>query len=475
MNAKNILLGLTATAAFLGFSANQAQAATKSLPTKGSHYIQKGNTYKLHLKVPGKVTLNTKAKYTITNSQNWKCIPYRNSSKSSHSFYLRAGNYNLTTTSKKSQVKTSFTSLSKLKKSLDTFPISKTEDPAQNPPQVKMGQAVNGFLDLFKTYPYGKTHVYQFTLTQPQKVDLTFSSMPIYDVSQGATTTINLTPVTDYDYKLDEFTVNDHATNKKHAWTLTKGTYKMTVTGLRGRFNFKMTSKIINGALAPTSITGLTPTSKGLKISYGKADKATGYEIYVKDLHSKNLGETEPVGINQDKGSYPKTLSQVIPSKFLINGNTYEIAVRSVNTNDGPTFSGVSAPIKYTYYLPSSKRKIKLKKPSLKVSCLIDPSQNTPYINLTWKKAKSVNSYEVAYRVKGSKSWHTFFTKNKTSEKITSPTDPNSPFYFVQGKSFEVRIRALHSDQKSAWSKVHKVNTNCSIEDKTKLITIYTN
>lgn len=469
MKVKKSLLGIAAaSAAFVLLdTANTAHAATISMPTQGTTYVRKGNTYKLHLKVAGRVTVNTKAKYTIKNTSNWKAIPYAGKTKNSKVFYLRAGNYKLTS-SKAGSVKTSYTKLSKLKKSLDTFPLGKNDLSIRKPDKVSLNQNVKGYLDMFKSYPNGNSHSYVFTIDKPQTVTLNLTTNPIYALDKGnifSDTRVSLEPVSNYHYSLKNWKVSGRVVNKKNSWTLAKGTYEMTILGLRGRFNYNLSSEDTNEVPAQNKITKLTPTANGLKVDYTKSKGATGYEVFIANAKQRKpdyYNSNFVYGINETTKKYPSELSQVIPSNRLINGETYNIAVIPVNTKDGNNIFGEAAKVeKYTYHVSSNSANATAPKtPNIKVSYYDDYGSDEPYINIDWNTDENVDSYEVAYRVKGSNTWTTFMSKSNNGTQIDNSPHANDVNHFVKDKTYEVRVRALHGNLTSAWTDIQTITIN---------------
>lgn len=92
----------------------------------------------------------------------------------------------------------------------------------------------------------------------------------------------------------------------------------------------------------------------------------------------------------------------------------------------------------------------------LEVSYYDDHGQDEPYISVNWNLNSNVDSYEIAYRLKGTQNWTTFLTKSKTSDEISDPTNDTGSD-FKKGQVYEVRVRALNSNLKSNWSKIKTV------------------
>lgn len=467
MKFKKSLLGIMAASAALAIfsttNSTSVQAATIQMPTQGTSYVRKGNTYKLHLKVAGKVTVNTKAKYTIVNTSDWKCIPYPGKDKNTKVFYLRAGNYKLTTKSA-ARVKTTYTKLSKLRKSFESFPNSHFLD---DPIPIEMGKTYKGLTDMFHPEKFRNNHNYVITLDEPKKLTMTMSSMPVYALGKGdisSNTSVWIEAFSQYSYDIPEWRFKGQASNKQNTWYLDKGTYIIRVSGPRGRYSFKLDSEYTNLLPAQSKVEKVTPTEKGLQVDYTKADGATGYEIFSVDSNKKF--DSEPKYYNQNSvngisgwdNTNSDQLSQVIPENQLVNGKTYNITVRSLKKYDGAyIFGNESKPVTYTYYVPLKGEKTVPKAPVLKAKYYDDHGNDEPYIDMKWNVEPDADSYEIAYRVKGEKDWHQYFTKNKGWENISNSTDEKDPLYFVKGKTYEVKVRALHSNLVGSWSNTQTV------------------
>ncbi|WP_103662641.1 hypothetical protein [Lactobacillus sp. HT06-2] len=456
---KQILATAVISAALLGFSANQAQAATISVSSHGTSYLRKGDTYKLHLKEAGRVRITTKAKYKLGNSIDWNCIPYKTSRKNTKEFYLRAGNYKLTTSSKSAKsFKTSFTKLTKIRKQIDDYPIYKKDWPIHNPAKIKLGQEVKGFTDLFKSYRNGGVHYYQFTLTKPQKVTLTMSGMPLYTgkaSSNVSDTNVSLDPQMRYTFDPSNFKVKGEAYNQKHVWYLDEGTYRMSVS-VRGRFDFKLAGEDTDQLPCQGKITAAKSTKDGLQVDYDQAEGAENYSLYLYNNPFKNKLSDQTSPIYRNWLIQNNDLSQTIKTNYLVNGVTYQLAVRGEKevAGSGKVYGPVSEPYSFTYYAPLGKNHQVPAMPNLKVSYYDDHGSDEPYIDLDWQKQVDIDSYEVAFRVKGQKEWTTFFSKQQGGEQIDNSEDKDNICYFTKGKTYEVKVRALRSNLKSPWSAV---------------------
>lgn len=451
---------IMAGAVLLSLNAAPTEAAKISIPSQGTSYVKKGNTYRFYFKAPVKLTVTTTAKYTIRNTSNWKCIPYPSSKKHTKVFYLRAGHYDLTTTSKKNvKIKTSYKKVSSIRKSLETFSYKKYPGTFANPTKVKMNQTVKGLSDMYNTTKYNPGPYYEFTLDKDQKVTMDLTSMPIY---QNARTNIfntnvtNIYPASKYDYDLDQFSYKGKGTHKKFSWNLQKGTYFFYFDGARGRFNFKLTSQDTDAIPAASKITKVTTANDALNIDYSSANKATKYGVYVIGYSNIN---------NFDKGffntfsvidrDFSSELSQSTKDHMaLINGETYKISVRTMNDTDGKTYGPISDSVDYTYYKPLANGDTTVPQtPKIQISYYDDGGGDEPRINVDWNIDKIADSYEVEYRLKGSKQWTTFFSRFDSGDEIDSPERATGSD-FKKGQVYEVRVRALHSNLKSAWSEI---------------------
>lgn len=469
MNHKlNLLLAAVAASSALAIS-QPAQAAT-TLSNYGTSYIRKGQ-YRIHLKSAGRITVNTSAKYEITNTLDWEAIPYAGSNKKTKTFYLRAGNYKLTTSAKKyTPIKINYTKLTKLVNSLADYTVETKSAPKRIPTDIKMGQTVRSFDDIFKKYHLSGQKLYQFTIDKPQKVTLNYSAMPIYYPDDGniySKSEISIEPVTNYSISPESWKMIGLTTNKKHSWYLAKGTYVIEFSPGRGRYSFSLSSEDADASQVipntPT-ITDITPVDEGLKVTYSKVANATSYALYSYQkpdtkIDIYNFDFTYPVNKaltrnSNGRYSYPADLTQIILKNQLINGNTYYIAVRGVN---GQYFGDNSEPIKYTYYA-SSNNSTGLSAPVLTTSYYDDNGSDEPYISMKWDKIADADSYEVGYHLKGAK-WHYYMVKSNW-EEITPSLDAGKDLKFTKGDVYELKVRAYHGSQAGPWSKVKNITVN---------------
>ncbi|MBP2058156.1 hypothetical protein J2Z60_001333 [Lactobacillus colini] len=457
MKKKYLLGALMVSAIFFSLNSASANAAKISMPTKGTSYVRKGNTYNLHFKAPSKLTVTTKAKYTITNTSDWKCIPYKTSKNNTKVFYLRTGNYHLTV-NKNAQIKTNYTKISSIRKSLETFPYKKYPSSSSKPTKIKLGQNVKGFYDMYHTKKYNSMGYYQFTINKDKKVTIDYSSMTVY---QNAKTNIfndnviKISPVSNYYYEQVSPNIKGTVNHKKYSWNLTKGTYLLALYPARGRYQFKLTSSDAENIPAQSKITNIKATKDGIHVEYEKAANATGYGIYYqesKSLLSDGVISSYPGSVLEE--AYPNILNRTIPTNMLINGQTYTIAVGTLNEINGEKIFGpISKPITFTYYVPTDNNQSAVKVPKIAVSYYDDGGGDEPNIAIKWNSNPNVNSYEIAYRLKGSQNWTTYLTARKDGDEITDPEDATGSD-FKKGQVYEVRVRAYTGNLKSDWSEI---------------------
>lgn len=271
---------------------------------------------------------------------------------------------------------------------------------------------------------------------------------------------IQIVQDTDYGYALNPWKTKGTLKNGKYSWNLEKGTYYLEKGSARGRFSFKLTSEDTNALPSTPKVTKVSSTEDGIKADYTKADNATGYGIYGSSLRRYRsndplLDAASMIGHSNftPDGNYPDVLTQTISKNRLINGETYDIAVRAVNDEEGRSFSPVSANQKFTYYIPLKGSHEKPKTPTLKVSYYNDHGSDEPYINIEWDVNPEADSYEIQYRLKGSSKWATFFSKTRSGDIVDDPTNDFGQD-FKKGQVYEVRVRALHSNLISDWSEV---------------------
>lgn len=461
---KQYLLSIAVVGILLGLSSAPANAAKISMPNNSTSYIKKENTYNLRFKAPSKLTVTTKAKYTISNTSDWKCIPYKTSQKDTKVFYLRAGNYHLTTTDTKSKkIKTKYTKITSIRKHLETFSYKKYPSNISKPTSIKIGQTVKGMEDMYQTPKYNAGGYYQFTIDKDQKVTLDYSSMPVYQNARSNIfndNSVRITPVSSYYYEQTGLKIKGKITHKKYSWNLTKGTYVMNLTPARGRYSFRLTTSNAENIPSVSGITDVKSTKDGLTVEYSKAEDATGYGVYYQESNKHNafnVASLDAARVFNYQNPYPNVLSQIIPKVQLINGQTYTLAVGTIKKiNAENNYGPISKPVEYTYYAVNDTKPITPKTPMLEVSYYDDHGQDEPYISVNWNLNSNVDSYEIAYRLKGTQNWTTFLTKSKTSDEISDPTNDTGSD-FKKGQVYEVRVRALNSNLKSNWSKIKTV------------------
>lgn len=466
MKRRGYLIGAVVAGALL-FSLNtNVQAAIVPISGNATSYVRKGNQYRFYFKAPTRLTVTTKAKYKILNTSNWKCIPYKGKNKNTKVFYLRSGHYNLTTKSGKNvKIKTSATRITKIRNKLETFSHKTYPTTIRYPEAIplKMGQTVTGLSNMYHSDKLNTTNIYKFTLDKDQKVTMNMSVQPVYENSRSNifnTNNIQIVQDTDYGYALNQWETKGTLKNGQYSWNLEKGTYYLEKGTARGRFSFKLSSEDTNALPSTPKLTKVSSTEDGIKVDYTKADNATGYGIYgssVRRHKSKDLLLDAAPMIGHSNftpdSKYPDVLTQTISKNRLINGETYDIAVRAVNDEERLSFSPVSANQKFTYYIPLKGSHEKPKTPTLKVSYYDDHGSDEPYIDIEWDVNPEADSYEIQYSLKGSYKWATFFSKARSGDIVDDPTNDFGQD-FKKDQVYEVRVRTLHSNLISDWSEV---------------------
>lgn len=459
MKKKGYLIGALAAGALLFTLNTDVQAATVPISNNGTSYIRKGNKYRFYFKAPMRLTVNTKAKYKIVNTSNWECIPYKGSNKNTKVFYLRAGHYNLTTKSGKNlKIKTSATRITKLRHKLETFSYKTYSDKARKPIPIKIGQTVNGMADMYRTEDLNTRNYYRFTINKDQKVTMNLSVLPVYKRSRtniSDDTQVWLIPDDHYGYSLNQWKIKGSLKDGTYSWNLEKGTYDINFGAARGRYQFKLSSDDTNALPGTSKLTNIASTEDGIKVDYTKADNATGYGIYCDSVtRSKEVWHNpylDAIRFVTDK--FPDALTQTISKSRLVNGNTYDIAVRARNDEEGHSYGPVSADQKFTYYVPLKGSHEVPRTPKLEVSYYDDHGSDEPAIELHWDINPEVDSYEIQYRPKGNSQWKSYFTKQDNWDEITEPSDDFGQD-FKKGQIYEVRIRALRSNLMSNWTDI---------------------
>ncbi len=212
------------------------------------------------------------------------------------------------------------------------------------------------------------------------------------------------------------------------------------------------------------AITKISATNDGIKVDYEKVTNADGYEVY---CVGSNWVTRKPFyynansysGINTTSKTLPDALSQTIKKDQLTNGTTYKIAVRAAKMVNGSYVYGPFTEQDYTYYSKTSDQKTPAA-PEIKLSYYDDNGSDEPYINIAWAKNDNISSYEIAYRLKGTSTWTTFMSKGVTGDEITDSSNKSDVNYFLKGKTYEVRVRALNGNLISPWSDIKSVTVN---------------
>lgn len=177
--------------------------------------------------------------------------------------------------------------------------------------------------------------------------------------------------------------------------------------------------------LAKTKLKSLTNDATGIKVTWNKVSKASGYYIYRKTGTSKTWQKIATI----KKG----TTVSYLDKKSLVNGTQYTYMVKAYSGSTAGTGTTLST--------------VRLTRPAI-TSC----TSSSRAITLKWKKDTKVTGYEIRYTL-GSSS-KTVKVKSRNTVKSTIKN-------LKKGKSYTVRMRTYKTvGQKtyySTWSVAKKV------------------
>lgn len=460
---KRFMTMALASAAMLGLTSTTVQAGTynpkntTSFSINQRNYVAKGRVYKLRLPVAGRLITN--GDVTLKNSMEWTCIPY---GKNKNTYYLRKGTYYLTS-SKNANVKTTFTRLTKVRKSLETYVETQknNDNSGQNARKIEVGQKIKAMGEM---YNYDNIDYYRFTIDSPQMVTMKMTNNPIYQSGKGnifskmdVVMFNDNNPVGDGTILYPEqFKVNGNKTASQ-SWYLAKGTYYFSVS-TRGLYNFQLTAVPDTRTVpADTEIESLKDTKDGVVAMLRDALHAKTYELAWREKGSKRAAfssssnttevSTAPTTRNLEVNGHE------IPVRMgnkLVNGQTYEFAARGVsnpkyirygNPETNNYFGAWTKIVEHTYYAPSDAT------PGA-VNLTTAQADNTYHnIHVAWNKIDSAQSYRVAYRQKGTSKWY-YEVTDQASNAITGIT---------RNRTYEVKLQALNGKQEGPWSAVKEV------------------
>ncbi|QNQ82256.1 fibronectin type III domain-containing protein [Lactobacillus sp. PV037] len=441
---KHTILFTAFAAGALFLTAPTANAATNTVSTHATSSLIKGKTYKLRLKVPGRLTVKGSNKYTIKNVNKWNAVAYPGKTKDTKVYYLRSGNYTITTTAN-AKIKTSFTKLTSLRKDLDTFPImSKEEKPKVE--KIQSGQTIKGLLNMYHTYKFDTWHDYEITLDKPKKVTLDVNTMPVYHghMSKLGVDLESLAKDFNAAYDFAPYDVSGGVRHRTFSWYVGAGSYNLSFSNLTGQYNFKLTEEDTDQIPGAVKITNIKSTDQGVQVDYTPTDHATKYGIYY------NVDNNHSGYLYGNPAFFSNTTSGLIPNSSLVNGENLTTAVIGIN-EPYKAYGTKSAVKQFTYYRPLTSNDKTPVKPNINLDYYDDHGNDEPYISVKWNENKAVDSYEVAYRVKGTSEWKSFITGSKSKTEIDREKD------FKKGTQYEVRVRALTSSLKSDWSDIKTV------------------
>ena len=460
---KRFMTMALASAAMLGLTSTTVQAGTynpkntTSFSINQRNYVAKGRVYKLRLPVAGRLITN--GDVTLKNSMEWTCIPY---GKNKNTYYLRKGTYYLTS-SKNANVKTTFTRLTKVRKSLETYVETQknNDNSGQNARKIEVGQKIKAMGEM---YNYDNIDYYRFTIDSPQMVTMKMTNNPIYQSGKGnifskmdVVMFNDNNPVGDGTILYPEqFKVNGNKTASQ-SWYLAKGTYYFSVS-TRGLYNFQLTAVTDTRTVpADTEIESLKDTKDGVVATLRDALHAKTYELAWREKGSKRAAfssssnttevSTAPTTRNLEVNGHE------IPVRMgnkLVNGQTYEFAARGVsnpkyirygNPETNNYFGAWTKIVEHTYYAPSDAT------PGA-VNLTTAQADNTYHnIHVAWNKIDSAQSYRAAYRQKGTSKWY-YEVTDQASNAVTGIT---------RNRTYEVKLQALNGKQEGPWSAVKEV------------------
>ena len=222
------------------------------------------------------------------------------------------------------------------------------------------------------------------------------------------------------------------------AKTSKSGTWKKVATTSSTSYTYKaesgkycyMTVKAVNGSsvstynstglnvkfLSQPTISKLSNTSKGIKISWGKVSGAQKYQVLVKTSQNgtwKSVGTTTKTDVTYTKAQ---------------SGKTYYFSVKAI-ADDGKTVSTYSSTGTKLLFL-SQPEITKLKNTSKGVS-------------VTWEASQGAGQYKVYVKTSKDGDWTSVGTTSKTSFTYTKAKS---------GKTYYFSVRALDKDGKIASS-----------------------
>ena len=177
---------------------------------------------------------------------------------------------------------------------------------------------------------------------------------------------------------------------------------------LYGNFS---SSKSVTTKPSKVSITSASTTTSGyVKVKWSKVSNATGYVIY----RSTNGGSYSKVKTISSSSTTSWTDSSVKP------GRVYRYKIRSYKKSGSTTVYSSSY---------SSVKKVTAKPAKVTISSVSSSSSRSATVK--WKKVSNATGYQVAYRRKGSSTWH-YVTVSTNYKKFT----------LLRKKNYYVKVRA---------------------------------
>lgn len=442
-------IGLAGLGLFTAADTVNASSYT-SLSVGATKYVTKNIRYRIKVKTPGRLTVNSPAKVTLKNNVtwNWTLVPYSTKSKNSKVYYIRKGTYYLTT-KQNSKIKTQFKKLAKYK--VQNYS-------SKNATEIKLGKTVTGTYGF--NAGYNTSNYYRFTLDSPQMVTMTYTNMPIYYVQKG-----NINSKADINIFADapttmlspnDFRINGNKTASQ-SWYLAKGSYYFSTNNSMGRYSFKLTATPDTRVVPrDTEIESLKNTDDGVVATLKEALHAKTYELAWHEKGSTSA-DRSAVSHTTTVSTAPTTLDRelnghkipVSIGQKLVNGQTYTFMARGVSNPDyirygnpetGNYFGAWSKAVDHTYYAATTATP-----GAVELTAKADDTYHN--IHVSWDKIKTAQSYRVAYREKGTSRWY-YEVTDQAQNAITG---------IARNKNYEVKLQALNGQQSGPWSKIQTI------------------
>ena len=168
----------------------------------------------------------------------------------------------------------------------------------------------------------------------------------------------------------------------------------------------------------------VSKTKTSLKVKWAKPKYAKTYQVAYKTTGAK-------------KFSYVKAKKKNVTLSKLKSGVTYQVKVRAINGTKKGKWSAVKK-------FKTKTAKMPVKVTGFKVS---DATKNS--FKAKWSKAKNAESYQIAYKKVGAKSY-TYKTTKKLSYTVSK---------LKVNTTYQIKVRAINGSKKGKWSVERKMKT----------------